>query len=101
MEEIDPGPHTIRWYSLWVPLVYLSLSLPRLTVTILRVNIVEVLRTIGLFLSTWRSLPLLELLEHLAIHIVYGHDWLWLAETLSDECLQFVLNFWLLLLQIV
>ena len=52
-----------------------------------------------LFLTRWRTLPLLKLLKDLTIGIDHGNDWL--AKTLTNQRLQFILNLWLLLLQVV
>lgn len=52
-----------------------------------------------LLLAAWRPLPLLILLENLTLGVDDGNDRL--AEALPDQCLKFVLDLRLLLLQVV
>ena len=52
-----------------------------------------------LFLARWRALPLLKLLEYLAVHLVHRNHRL--AEAFADQGLQLVFNLGLLLLEII
>ena len=97
VEKVYPWTHAV-----WIWLVSgmdLGLHFPRLPIAVLRIQIVEVLCPVGLFLATRWPLPLLKLLERLAIGVVNRHHGL--AESLAHECLQLVLNLRLLLLQVV
>ena len=97
MEKVNPWTHTI-WIRL-ITGVNLGLHFPRLPITVLGIQIIEVLCSVRLFLATWGSLPLLKLLEWLTIGVMNRHYWL--AESFAHECLQLVLDLWLLLLQVV
>lgn len=97
VEKVDARPHAVGIGSLTN--VNLRLQLPRLTVALLRVEIIQILGPVGLFLTTWGSLPLLKLLENLAIGVVDWHNRL--AITLTHECLKLVFDLRLLLFQVV
>ena len=64
------------------------------------VSVVQVLSSIGLLLTTRRSLPLFKLLEWIAVNIMHWNYWI-SVDCLSNEVLKFVLDFRLLLLQIL
>ena len=85
VEKVDPGAHAIRRHSLRHALVNLGLHLPRLTVAVLGVDVVEVLGTIWFFLARWRALPLFELLKDLSIGVNNGYNRL--AKAFTNQCL--------------
>ena len=64
-----------------------------------RVNVVQILSSIRLLLTTWRPLPLFILLKNLTVRIVNRNDRF--TEALTDESLELILDFGLLLLQII
>ena len=98
MKKVDSWPHSVS-SALRHSRMYLSLHFPRLSVAVLRVYIVQILSSIWFFLPTWRPLPLLVLLKNLTVRIVNRDDRF--AEAFTDESLELVLDFGLLLLQII
>ena len=79
--------------------MYLSLHFPRLTVTVFRIDVVQILGSIRFFLTTWRPLPLLILLKNLPVRIMHRDDRF--SEAFANESLELVLDFGLLLLKII
>ena len=98
MKKVDSWPHTII-STLRHSRMYLSLHFPWLSVAVLGIDVVQILSSIRFFLSTWWSLPLFILLKNLTVRIVDRHDRF--TEPLSDKSLELVLDFGLLLLQII
>ena len=98
MKKVDSRPHTVAT-SLRHSRMYLSLHFPRLTIAVFRVYVVQILCSIRLLLTTWRPLPLFILLKYLTVRIVNRDDRF--TEALTNESLELILDFGLLLLQII
>ena len=74
------------------------LSSPYVSITTIRVCVIQILCPIRFFLPTWWSLPLLKLLQLISFMIV---NWnYWTSVNFSNQILEFVLNFRLLFFQI-
>ena len=97
MEKVYAGPHTI---SAWLlASVNLGLHLKRLSIAVLRIQIIQVLGTIRLLLSAGRPLPLFKLLEGPPLFVMDRDNGL--AEPLSHQRLELIFDLWLLLFEIV
>ena len=76
------------------------LSPPCVPIRASRIGVIKILSSIGLLLPAWWPLPLLKLLEWYAINVVHRYNWI-SVNCLSDEILQLILDFGLLLLQVL
>ena len=93
MEEVNPWSFTILLIVCRV-VVDRLLCPPYVSITTIRVSIIQILGSIWFFLPTWRPLPLLKLLHLIPFMIVYWDYWT--SVNFANQILEFVLNFWLL-----
>ena len=97
MEKVYPWSLTILLIVSWVVMNRL-LSSPYVSITTIRISVIQILSSIWLFLPTWWSLPLFKLL-HLITFMVMNWNY-WTPVNFAYKILEFVFNFWLLFFQI-